>query len=130
MLQKMKTKTKILLVEDEDDISSSLIFLLEREGYEVALACNGCEALKHLENFSKQPSLILLDVSMPIMGGIEFLEKRKNSLQAFTIPVIVISAISEKVIDKSVFAKFTKPFDFDKLFAEIKSVVAKPHVST
>lgn len=63
---------KILVVEDDRDLNNAYKIILENEGHAVETAFNGQEALKKLESFT--PELILLDLLMPIMGGLEFLQ--------------------------------------------------------
>jgi two-component system response regulator VicR len=63
----------ILVVEDDKDLNQAYQMILEREGHEVAVAFNGEEALQRAEE--REPELILLDLLMPIMGGLDFLKK-------------------------------------------------------
>lgn len=63
----------ILIVEDDKDLNNAYKIILSNEGHAVVSAFNGQEALKKLKDF--EPQLILLDLLMPIMGGLEFLEK-------------------------------------------------------
>jgi DNA-binding NtrC family response regulator len=62
----------ILVVEDDKDLNNAYKIILESENHTVVSAFNGQEALKALESF--KPDLILLDLLMPIMGGLEFLQ--------------------------------------------------------
>ena len=62
----------ILVVEDDKDLNNAYKIILESENYEVVSAFNGKEALAALDTFT--PDLILLDLLMPIMGGLEFLQ--------------------------------------------------------
>lgn len=62
----------ILIVEDDKDLNNAYKIILENEGHKVKTVFNGSEALKILEDF--EPQLILLDLLMPIMGGLEFLQ--------------------------------------------------------
>ena len=62
----------ILVVEDDKDLNNAYKIILESEGHSVESAFNGQEALKKLKGF--EPDLILLDLLMPIMGGLEFLQ--------------------------------------------------------
>lgn len=62
----------VLIVEDDKDLNAAYKIILERAGHTVESAFNGEEALKKLKTFS--PELILLDLLMPIMGGLEFLQ--------------------------------------------------------
>jgi CheY-like chemotaxis protein len=69
---------QILIVEDDHDLNNAYCIILKNEGHEVVTSYNGKEALGKLKGFA--PELILLDLLMPIMGGLEFL-KRYNSLR-------------------------------------------------
>jgi CheY-like chemotaxis protein len=62
----------ILIVEDDKDLNNAYKIILENEGHTVVSVFNGQEALKALESF--EPQLILLDLLMPVMGGLEFLQ--------------------------------------------------------
>lgn len=62
----------ILIVEDDKDLNNAYSIILENKGYTVESAFDGKEALAKLKSF--QPQLILLDLLMPIMGGLEFLQ--------------------------------------------------------
>lgn len=64
---------KILIVEDDKDLNNAYCIILKSEGHEVVGAFDGKEALAAVESFS--PDLILLDLLMPVMGGLEFLQK-------------------------------------------------------
>jgi CheY-like chemotaxis protein len=80
-------KSRILIVDDEPAVIEILIFNLEEAGYSVEPAQNGIEALKKIDVF--KPSLIITDISMPDMEGIEFLRRLKKA--GNSIPVIVMS---------------------------------------
>ena len=113
--------SKILVCDDEKDIVSALRIYLESEGYEVLAAENGKEALEVLE--SEDISLVLLDVMMPVMDGVETLVKiRERS----NVPVILLTAKSEdtdKVLGLNLGADdyVTKPFNPVELLARVKS---------
>jgi DNA-binding response OmpR family regulator len=64
---------KILVVEDDRDLNKAYCIILRHEGHEVVAAFDGKEALAKLTDFD--PELVLLDLLMPIMGGLEFLQK-------------------------------------------------------
>lgn len=68
---------RILVVEDDHDLNNAYCVILRHEGYEVVTAFDGKEALNKLKTF--KPDLVLLDLLMPIMGGLEFLEKWDQS---------------------------------------------------
>lgn len=82
-----KTNKKILIVEDEDALSSVLEAKLSMEGFKVSLAGNGEEGLDKIK--TERPDLILLDIVMPKMNGYEVLESMAKS--GIKIPVIIIS---------------------------------------
>jgi CheY-like chemotaxis protein len=84
---------KILLIEDDVDIRQALAEVLEFEGYRVAQASHGLEALKLLRaDASDLPALILLDLMMPVMNGWEFRAEQLKDPQISDIPVIVLTA--------------------------------------
>lgn len=64
---------RILVVEDDQDLNNAYRIILKNEGHEVVSAFDGKDALKKLDSFS--PDLILLDLLMPVMGGLEFLQR-------------------------------------------------------
>ncbi len=86
-------KKKILIIDDERELSMILAEMLREEGYEVATAANAFKALALLEVSDYQ--LILLDVMMPIMNGLELLRKIKGLPKSKNVPVILMSAAQE-----------------------------------
>ncbi len=82
----------VLVVDDDQGIRDSLRDILQFEGYRVATAADGLEALEYLRGASSLPSLILLDLMMPNMNGWEFNEERKLDSKLKLIPIIVITA--------------------------------------
>ncbi len=66
---------RILVVEDDRDLNNAYCIILKNEGHEVLTAYNGKEALATLKTRNFEPDLILLDLLMPTMGGLEFLQK-------------------------------------------------------
>jgi CheY-like chemotaxis protein len=85
----------ILVVDDDRDIRDSLVELLSEHGYPALGAGNGVEALELLRTSASPPSLILLDLMMPMMDGREFRERQLENPAWSAIPVIVISAYSD-----------------------------------
>jgi two-component system nitrogen regulation response regulator NtrX len=80
-------KSRVLIVDDEEAIRSSLRMIFEYEGYEVLLAANGAAALKIAEKES--PDLVFLDIKMPQMDGLEVLKRLRS--QDESLPVVVLS---------------------------------------
>lgn len=89
-----KPSPKILVVDDEAKNRELLAILLESEGYEVLHAASGLEALKSVADVP--PDVILLDVMMPDMDGIEVCEKLKADNETLHIPVIMVTALIER----------------------------------
>ncbi|HUP26408.1 MAG TPA: response regulator [Candidatus Limnocylindrales bacterium] len=85
--------TKILIVEDEAMLRDVYAALFKMEKYQVAEAGNGKEAVRQLKLF--KPDIVLLDVLMPVMGGIEFLEKTKIKQNHPHLKVLVLSNLSD-----------------------------------
>src|SRR3569832_407091 len=81
----------ILIVDDDVDIRVTISLILEDEGYAVASAANGEEALRYLRSHPS-PSLILLDLMMPGMDGVEFRAEQQRDAQLSGIPVVVVTA--------------------------------------
>ena len=86
---------KILLVEDDSFLSDIYQVKMTNEGFEVAAAMNGVEAIESLEK-GLYPDLILLDIIMPYMDGMEVLRKVKSSEDWKNIPVILLTNLSDK----------------------------------
>jgi CheY-like chemotaxis protein len=79
------------VVDDDPDTRGAMGEVLHHGGYEVAMAANGKEALRVLANMDP-PCLILLDLSMPTMGGTDFLERLRANAAHSSVPVVVITA--------------------------------------
>ncbi len=120
-------KKKILVIEDDLAIAEALQELLESEGYSVILAEHGLSALNYLEGKNALPSLILLDLMMPIMDGRNFLAEFERKLPEMkkSIPVLLMSAMGEQSLPKNYEKKMTisKPLDIDGLMNTIKAFI-------
>jgi len=113
----VSTKGHLLIVEDDFDIRDTLTQILEEEGYRVAGASNGQEALDLLKT-GAAPSLILLDLMMPVMNGWQFRSEQLKDPRFAGIPVIVISAdaaVHEKVGALGAAAVMKKPIQLEGL---------------
>jgi CheY-like chemotaxis protein len=83
----------ILLAEDDDDLREAMLDTLEDAGYRVVAVPNGQEALTWLQETEALPSLILLDLMMPVMDGWQFREAQRSDPKASSIPVVILSAM-------------------------------------
>ena len=81
----------ILIVEDDEGVQLTLTTLLREEGYEVEFASDGSEALSRLSE-GPPPSLILLDLNLPRMDGVEFRSRQLADSRIANVPVIIVSA--------------------------------------
>lgn len=115
----------ILVVEDEPIIRENIQMLLELEGYPVYTAENGEVGLAILRKLPR-PCLILLDLLMPVMNGIEFLNAKSRDDIIASIPVCVVSGVSERPNMKNVAAFIKKPLEFDGLLKFIHQFCGPP----
>jgi len=83
--------TDVLIIDDDVDTRARIRVSLERDGWSVTEADNGLHALTRLE--SHTPGMVLLDLSMPVMDGFEFLERMRAKPGCSDIPVIVLTAL-------------------------------------
>lgn len=116
--------TTILVVDDEYAVLSTIEELLEMEGYEVLTANNGLTALDVLE--TQIPDLILCDVTMPGMDGMEFLQRLRLEPEKSTIPFIFLTAriateVQRKGMNLGANDFITKPFSSSDLLASVRS---------
>jgi CheY-like chemotaxis protein len=82
----------ILVVEDDDDIRTTVVDVFSFEGYRAIGASHGVEALELLHTSEPKPALILLDLMMPLMNGAEFREHQLADPSLAHIPVVILSA--------------------------------------
>ena len=112
----------ILILEDNVDTRDLYKLALETEGHKVELAGGGGEALTYLQN-NPAPELILLDLSMPGMGGAEFVDRLKGNADWKNIKVVVISGwdnLQNKAAELGAVGYLKKPFDLSKLYSEVE----------
>lgn len=91
----MATALKVLIIEDEPLLRQAFEFLLTSEGYNVKSAKNGKAGLSEMKQY--KPDIILLDMVMPIMNGMDFLEQSDIAKQLPDCEVIVLSNLSDTV---------------------------------
>ena len=119
-------KGRILVVDDEADIRESLDTLLAFEGYDVELAATGREGLRKLE--SREFDLVLLDLIMPEMSGLEVLDEirgRDRELPVFLITAYGSVEVAVSALKAGASDYFAKPWDNEKLLIEIDRMISK-----
>ncbi len=125
-LKKKTDKTKILVIDDEPNIVQTLQDRLEMNEYSVRTAGNGREGLDKIEQ--DKPDVILLDVIMPVMDGLEMLEVMRKKPENQDISVIMLTARSQtqdiaRANACGIDDYIVKPFDLSELLEKIEGVV-------
>lgn len=120
-----KAPKKILIVEDEADIANLVKFYLEKEGFLTNVAKSGSEALKLLK--SEHPDLVILDLMLPEMDGIEICKKVRSAPGTTFIPILMLTAKAEEsdiIVGLELGADdyVTKPFSPKALVARVKAL--------
>ena len=114
---------KVLVVEDHHDTSFMLCRLLKLEGYEVEHAIDGMVGYSTATN--EHPDLIVTDIQMPRMNGIEMIKRIREEDELRQTPIIVMSAYGKRIIDDAMRAGaddfVEKPIDFNKFLTTIRS---------
>lgn len=123
----MQRSKKILIVDDEEDFLSLLMYTLEERGFEVMTSANAIDA--GIKISSVLPALILMDIKMPGINGFQACEAIKKNPVTKDVPIIVVSALSdESDINKArgmgVVDYFVKPVNIEKLIARIREIVS------
>ncbi len=116
-----ETEPLVLVVDDDPDILDAICDILEGEGYRVARARHGLEALDKVSE--ERPALILLDLMMPVMDGMAFAHALREKNLADGVPIIVISADGNPQKAASVGARgfLAKPFDIQALLDHVNA---------
>lgn len=110
----------ILVVEDDPNVRDLYATLLRDEGYRVETAIDGQDGLHQLAH---SPSLIVLDLMMPIMDGREFLRRLRSIESHRATPVLVVSAVQEGATIHGAQAVMRKPFAMDELLGRIAALL-------
>jgi phosphate regulon transcriptional regulator PhoB len=119
---------RVLVVEDEPDIRDLLAFHLEREGYLVTRASTGAEALRQLR--ATAPDLVILDLMLPEMDGLEVCRRLRADAGTAALPVIMLTAKGDEV-DRVVGLEIgaddyiVKPFSPKELLARVRAVLRR-----
>jgi CheY-like chemotaxis protein len=118
----------VLVVDDDPDVCETLQTVLEVSGYRVAAAANGLEALETLRS-GPRPCLVLLDLMMPVMNGLEFRAEQRNDPAIAAVPVVVVSGdhhVAEKATEMGL-EGLAKPIDIDDLLQLVARFCGPPN---
>ena len=119
----------ILIVEDDSDVRASLAEALADEGYHVASAVDGLDALRYLRQVEVLPRLILLDMMMPRMDGYEFRAAQVSEAALADIPVALVTADAQagsKASDLRADGFLKKPIKLDDLLSLVERLAGLP----
>jgi two-component system alkaline phosphatase synthesis response regulator PhoP len=119
---------RVFVVEDEEDIRGLIRYNLEKEGYQIGIASNGEEAIMQVRTF--KPDLIMLDLMLPGMQGLDVLRHIKSEMATKNIPVIIVSAKTaetDRVLGLEMGADdyIMKPFSIKELASRVKAVLRR-----
>ena len=125
------TNKKVLIVDDEEHIRELIKFNLKKEGYDTEVAVNGTKALKLIREIKFD--LILLDLMLPEIDGLEVCKEIRRNEETSDIPVMMITAKGEefdKVLGLELGADdyITKPFSIRELMARVKALLRRSNV--
>ena len=112
----------VLVVEDNDDVREAMLALIQSAGFRVRGAENGQHALEMLHDGSELPSLIVLDLMMPVMNGLEFRQRQLADPNLKQIPVVVVTAYGN-AIDRRRFSGaevLGKPIELDRMLDVVR----------
>ena len=121
-------KAKILLIEDEEDIASLIKLQADLSGYKVQVETDGLNGYRAVER--EMPELIILDIMLPGLNGLDVCRKIKNHPELKQIPIILVSAKSEELdvilgLELGADDYVTKPFSPKILFSRVKAVLRR-----
>ena len=119
--------TKVMVVDDEQDLREMINLMMKKEGYETEMAENGEEFLEKIDNFN--PDVVTLDVMMPGLTTKEILSKLKEKKSNPKIILLTVVRFSDeekkKILEMgNVIDYITKPFEFDDLINTIKKTAS------
>ncbi len=122
----MAEKKRILIADDDAVVLTSLKKLLVISGFEVNVATSARDILSIVKSF--KPQLILLDLLMPDLGGLEICDILNKDSQTQGIPIIILSAVGNytdirKAYKLGVIGYITKPYEFPQLLKEIRKAI-------
>lgn len=127
------TQSRILIIEDEHNLTNVLTYTLQREGYETIVAHDGQEGLRKAQTLL--PDLILLDLMLPTLSGLDVCRELRSGDKTREIPIIILTAKAEEMDQVVGFSigcddYVTKPFSVKVLLQRIKAVQRRLDIGT
>lgn len=120
----------VLIVEDDRDLREAIGEILEHDRFHVMHAAHGAEAIDILRTSRELPELILLDLMMPVMNGMQFRAIQQNDPRLAAIPVVVMSAVTDGERKASALqptAFLPKPADREQILAVVRRFCRTQH---
>jgi DNA-binding response OmpR family regulator len=123
--------SRVLIVEDEPDIRGLLAFHLEREGYQVVKSSTGADALRQVR--ARPPDLVLLDLMLPEMDGLEVCRRLRQDPATAPLPIVMLTAKGEEVdrvlgLELGADDYIVKPFSPKEVVARIRAVLRRSRI--
>jgi len=120
--------SRVLIVEDEPDIRALVVHHLKREGYQVSAASSGEEALRQVQ--AAPPDLVLLDLMMPAMDGLEVCRRLRQDPATAMLPIVMLTAKGDEVdrvlgLEIGADDYVVKPFSPKELLARVRAVLRR-----
>ena len=120
--------SRVLIVEDEPDIRDLLAFHLERDGYQVTKSKTGADALRQLK--SGLPDLVLLDLMLPEVDGLEVCRRLRQDPRTASLPIVMLTAKGEEVdrilgLELGADDYIVKPFSPKEVVARVRAVLRR-----
>lgn len=132
MLMPQTASQQILVVEDDPAIAEMLTIVLEEEGFTAAHASNGLVALEVLDQAAALPAVVLVDLMMPLMNGLQFHAALGHNQRTAHIPLIILSASSDRQLLQEIDVRqirfLSKPLDFAALFQMLADLGVQPRL--
>lgn len=124
----MTQKKNLLLIEDEEDIAALIKLQADMSGYKLHVETDGINGLRAIEK--DKPDLVILDLMLPGMNGLDIVRKMKHSAELKNIPIVIISAKNEELdvvlgLELGADDYVAKPFSPKVLFSRIKAVLRR-----
>lgn len=122
------SKIKILLIEDEEDIADLIKLQAELAGYKIVIEYDGLNGLRAVER--EKPDLVILDIMLPGLNGLDVCRKIKSNVKTQDTPVIIISAKNEELdvvvgLELGADDYVSKPFSVKVLFSRVRAVLRR-----